>query len=249
MPAVTESRYLIQAGWDDVPHLDDKTKRELLDATMPHLRDARSKGIPSLGAGAIYPVPESEFVVDPFPMPAYFRRAYGLDVGWNKTACIWGAIDPNVDVLYLFAEHYRGEAPPSTHATAINARGKWIPGVIDPASRGRTQRDGEQLLEDYKALGLNLRTADNNVESGIYNVWERLITGRLKVFRTCTNWLAEYRLYRRDPKGQIVKKNDHLMDATRYLIISGLARAIVMPPPKSVITATAPHAGDSSAGY
>jgi len=248
MPAVSESRYLIQAGWDDVPHLNEKTKRELLDATPPHLRDARSKGTPSLGAGAIFPVPESEFVVAPFQIPAYFPRAYGLDVGWNRTAGVWGAHDRNTDTLYLYAEHYRGEAPPSVHATAIKARGNWIPGVIDPASRGRTQRDGEQLITDYRSLGLNLQFADNNVESGIYNIYERLTTGRLKVFSTLGNWLAEYRLYRRDEKGRIVKKNDHLMDATRYLIISGLARAIVQP-----VETTGPlvgsSIGDASAGY
>jgi hypothetical protein len=36
------------------------------------------------------------------------------------------------------------------------------------------------------------------------------------------NWLSEFRIYRRDEKGKIVKQNDHLMDATRYLILSGL---------------------------
>ena len=42
--------------------------------------------------------------------------------------------------------------------------------------------------------------------------------GRLKIFRTLQAWLAEYRLYRRDEHGDIVKENDHLMDATRYLV-------------------------------
>ncbi len=248
MPAVTESRYLVQAGWDDVPHLDEKTKRELLDATLPYLRDARSKGTPSLGSGAIYPIPESEFVVDPFAIPPFWPKAFGFDVGWKRTACIWGALDRNVDVLYLFAEHYRGEAPPSTHATAVKARGEWIPGVIDPAARGRSQRDGEQLMYDYKSLGLDLVPADNSVESGLYNVYERLNSGRLKVFSTCRNWLAEFRLYRRDEKGRIVKENDHLMDATRYLVKSGVKRAIVEPV-ASMDFHPGANVGDADAGY
>jgi hypothetical protein len=37
--------------------------------------------------------------------------------------------------------------------------------------------------------------------------------------------VEEYRLYRRDEKGRIVKANDHLMDATRYAVRSGLTRA------------------------
>lgn len=249
MPEISPSRYMVQAGWDDAAHLDERTKAELLASTPPHLRDARSKGTPSLGAGAIYPIPESEITCAPFPIPAYWPRCYALDVGWNRTAALWGAWDRAVDVVYLYTEHYRGQAEPSIHADAIKARGTWIPGVIDPASRGRSQKDGEQLLEMYRALGLDLETADNAVESGIYEAWQRLSTGRLKVFTTCTNWLAEYRLYRRDENGKIVKAHDHLMDGTRYLIKSGLARAIVQPIAKTAFATAAAGGGDSSVGY
>lgn len=232
-----------------MPHLDEKTKAELLAATMPHLRDARSKGIPSLGSGAIYPVPESEFVIDPLPggIPPHWPRAYGMDVGWNRTAVIWGAHDRTSDTVYLYTEHYRSQAEPSVHATAIKARGEWIPGVIDPAARGRNPKDGDQLLAMYTELGLDLTPANNSVEAGLYEVWERLSTGRLKVYRTCLNWLAEYRLYRRDEKGKIVKEFDHLMDATRYLIVSGLARMIVEPPKAGRIRFMS--GGDSKLGY
>ena len=48
-----------------------------------------------------------------------------------------------------------------------------------------------------------------------------LSTGQLKVFASCKTWLEEFRLYRRDLKGRVVKQNDHLMDATRYAIVSG----------------------------
>jgi hypothetical protein len=39
-------------------------------------------------------------------------------------------------------------------------------------------------------------------------------SGRQKVFSSCQRFLEEYRLYRRDAKGKIVKTRDHLMDAT-----------------------------------
>lgn len=223
------SKCVIMVGWDDVPHLDEKAKAELLASIPPFQRDARSKGIPQLGAGAIYPVPESEFVIPDFELPAHFPRVYGMDVGWNRTAAPWGAWDREGDVIYLYSEHYRGQAEPSVHAEGIRARGPWIPGVIDPASRGRGQKDGQKLLELYRDLGLDLHMANNGVESGIYEVWQRLSTGRLKVFRSMNNWLSEFRLYRRDEKGQIVKANDHLMDATRYLIVSGREHAKVKP--------------------
>jgi hypothetical protein len=182
-----------------------------------------------LGKGAIYPVPESEILCDPFQIPDYMPQAYALDVGWNRTAALWGAHDQDSDTLYLYAEHYRGKAEPFEHAQAIHARGNWIPGVIDPASRGRGQKDGEQLLHIYQQLMPNLSVANNAVEAGIYAVWVRLQTGRLKVFRTLQNFLAEYRIYRRDDKGHVVKENDHLMDCARYLVMSGLSVATVRP--------------------
>jgi len=56
-----------------------------------------------------------------------------------------------------------------------------------------------------------------------------LSDGRLFVFSSLQNWLSEFRIYRRDEKGKIVKQNDHLMDATRYLILSGLQVACREP--------------------
>jgi hypothetical protein len=211
------SKAVVQATWDDAPHLSEAAKAELWKSIPPYQRDARSKGIPQLGSGAIYPVPESDFTIEPFEIPVFWPRGYGMDVGWNFTAGVWGALDRQSDTLYLYHAYKRSQAEPSVHAHGLLAPGKWIPGFIDPASRGRNQKDGTQLIEDYKALGLDLQMADNGVESGLYAVWNRLSTGRMKVFRSLTVWFSEFRLYRRDEKGRVVKENDHLMDATRYL--------------------------------
>jgi len=49
------------------------------------------------------------------------------------------------------------------------------------------------------------------------------------VFSTLQNWRAEYRIYRRSEKGEVIKENDHLMDDTRYLVMSGIAIAAQRP--------------------
>lgn len=223
------SKHVTQATWNDVPHLSATAKAELLASIPAFQRDARTKGVPQLGAGAIYPVPESDFVVEDFAIPDHFPRAFALDVGWNRTAGIWGARDNESGIAYLYSEHYRGQAEPVIHAEAIKSRGVWIPGVIDPAARGRSQRDGARLIQDYRALGLDLLPAKNAVEAGLYEVWQLLSTGQLKVFASLKNWLMEFRLYRRDEDGKIVKERDHLMDATRYLIVSGRDRMKLKP--------------------
>ena len=224
------AKFVIMATWDDVPHLTEEAKKELWASIPPFQRDSRSKGIPQLGAGAIFPVPEADISVDDFSIPDSWPRSFGLDVGWNRTAGVWTARDKQTGVDYLYSEYYRGQAEPVIHVNAFKARGLWVPGVIDPASRGRSQHDGTQLLQAYRLLGLNLELAKNAREAGLLEVWQRLSTGKLKIFKSCTNWFAEYRLYRRDEKGEVVKENDHLMDATRYDIMSGLQRARTAPP-------------------
>lgn len=228
------SKFVVMATWDDVPHLNDDVKKELWNSIPPFQRDARSKGVPQLGAGAIYPVPESDIVIPDFDIPAHWPRVYGMDVGWNRTAAVWGAIDRETNTTYLYSEHYRGQAEPIIHADSIKGRGDWIPGVIDPASRGRNQKDGDQLLQQYTELGLELQTAINAREAGLYAVWQRMSGGKLKVFKSLGNWLSEFRLYRRDEKGNVVKENDHLMDATRYLVVSGLQVATTEPVKRNV---------------
>lgn len=223
------SKAVIMAGWDDVPHLTEDAKREMLEGTPPHLRDSRSKGIPGLGSGAVYPIPENEiqFDISTMEIPTWFRRSYGMDVGWNFTAVVFGAYDADQDVAYIYDGYKREKAEPEIHASAIRNRypgGMKLPGVIDPASRGRSQVDGKALLQLYRKEGLKVAPADNQVEAGIAAVWSRLSTGRLKIARHLTDVFDEYRLYRRDENGRIVKEHDHYMDALRYYVMSGIKR-------------------------
>jgi phage terminase large subunit-like protein len=236
LPGVNDMiRHVTFADWDDVPHLTEKSKRELYAALPPHQREARSKGVPSLGSGAIYPVAEEIVSVKDFVIPRHWPRAYAMDVGWNWTAALWGALDRESGVGYLYSCYKQGKAEPAIHASAIRSRGKWIPGCVDPAANGRSQRDGERLINIYQDEDLDLVNADNAVEAGLYDVWTALSSGTLKVFKSMSPWFDEYRIYRRDKNGKIVKSNDHLMDCTRYLKRTGFSRAIVMPISNNVI--------------
>src|SRR6266699_2612041 len=119
------TRYVVTASWDDTPHLDEAAREDLAKSYPPHERAARTQVVPQPGSGAIYPVPESDIVCEPFQIPVYFRHVYALDVGWNRTAALWGAHDVESDILYCYSEHYRGEGEPPVHAAAIRARGTW----------------------------------------------------------------------------------------------------------------------------
>lgn len=216
---------ITMATWDDVPHLDEKEKAKLLASIPEWQRDARTKGIPQLGSGAIYRVSLDDILVDNFEIPSHWKKAYALDVGWNTTACIWGAINPDNGVIYIYDEMYVNQKQPYEYARTIKMRGEWMEGVVDSASNNANQHDGAKIFDMLVAEGLKLSFPDKAVEAGLYKCWEALTNGKIKVFKSCKNFQDEYKLYRRDEKGRIIKEKDHLMDAFRYLIMTGMDKA------------------------
>lgn len=228
--AAKEFKAYVQAGWKHVPHLDENETRALLATMPPHQIKARTEGEPTLGAGAIYPIAEEDIVVPTRTIPSSWRRAYAMDVGWNRTAVIWGAEDPGSGAIELYDEHYRGQGEPPSHAVAIRARGEWMMGACDPAAMGANVIDGRNAMDVYIGLGLQLTPAVNAVEAGILEMWTRMVSGRLRVQAHLSNWLTEFRRYHRNEKGVIVKKNDHAMDASRYLVMT--ANEILQIPPQ-----------------
>ena len=123
-----------------------------------------------MGSGVIYPIPIADIEVKPFAIPFGWKKGYALDVGWNRTAALWGAQNPVDGTLYLYSEHYKGQQLPVVHAAAIKTRGEWIRGAIDPASKGSSQKDGKQLKAEYQSLGLILIDANNELEAGLIAV-------------------------------------------------------------------------------
>jgi len=231
------SRFLVGATWDDAPHLTPVAKKELWDSILPYQRDARAKGIPQLGAGAIFPVAESDLRIRDFPIPDHWKRGYAMDCGGGAkpTAAVFGAFDPDSQVLYITGVYKRSSAEPAVHLAAIKERmglgaGGWNwPGVGDAAALILTDEDAEQLVNVYRRGGLDLNLPDKAVETAIAQVWDLMTKQRLRVFSSCVAWWEEFRMYQRDKHGRIRKQNDHLMDSTRYLVRSGIARMKVRP--------------------
>jgi hypothetical protein len=49
----------------------------------PHELEARTKGIPVLGSGRIFPVPEDTIACDHREFPPHWPRIGGMDFGWD----------------------------------------------------------------------------------------------------------------------------------------------------------------------
>jgi hypothetical protein len=224
----SQGKFFMGGTWEDVQHMS-KNEMEMLAASMrPHEREARTRGIPVLGSGMIYPVAESEIVCQPFEIPKHFPRVYAIDFGWNPspTAVIFAAYDRDNDILYLYDEYGDTEKTPQHHASIIWERGgDWMSGVYDPAGKISSVNDGSKVVSFYAQAGLFLYPANNSKEEGIMNVLQRMQRGGLKIFSTMARTLREWRMYARDEQGIPVKGNDHFMDCMRYLCMSGLGIA------------------------
>lgn len=221
-------KYVINVEWtDQIPHLPVEKQEELLQSYSPHERDARAKGIPQLGSGAIYPILEDDIICDTFEIPPNWKRVMGIDVSPTRTAIVWAAISPADGTVYLYSEYYAEKLEhPAMIKDAIHSRGPWVPGCIDPASdKLIAPGDGRTFLAYFAEQGINLVVPTKSltgVEAGLYKTRTMLESGMLKVFNTMSKWREEYRLYRRDEYGKILKKKDDLMDATRYIMVIGL---------------------------
>lgn len=222
---VHNSIVYVSATHDDADHIPPEEKLRLHNSYSPHEREARTKGIPSLGSGLIYPILESELVYSPFEIPDYWPRCYGMDFGWHNTAAVFLARDPDTLITYLYGEYLAGQLTPQQHANHLLRMGcDWMWGAYDGAGESATQDDGENLVELYRRAGIsNWVPADKrSVGKGIFTVLQLMETGMLKISSSCTKTLTELRMYARDENGKIIKGNDHLLDAMRYGVVSGL---------------------------
>lgn len=219
------SKYMATCGWDDVPHLDELTKAQLLASCPPHLRKSRRLGIPSAGVGMVYPVEEDQYVIRPIPLADHWRRCGAVDYGWHNTAALWGAYDKDNDTLYVYSDYKRGEQTVEVHASVLKARGDWIPLVGDADDR---DSDGDTIRAKFKAAGVRLRRPDaykKSKDAAVQEVYSRLVDGRLKIFSTAQKTLEEMRTYRYNEAQKIVKENDHLMDCLQMLVMDGIKLA------------------------
>jgi len=230
-----DGQALIQAGWDDAPHMTDTVRDQILAALPPHERKMREQGIPQLGSGLVFPLPESQMVCDPIEIPTYWPRICGIDFGWDHpTAAAWVAWDRDSDIIYIYDTYAMSQEAVPIHASAIKSKGNWIPVIWPMDGRQADKGSGKSLTEQYRSEGVNMTrehfsnppqqgqkegSGGNSVEAGVQEIYTRLMTNRLKIFNNQSKLLEELRMYHRKD-GKIVTKNDDVISAMRYAVMS-----------------------------
>jgi phage terminase large subunit-like protein len=221
-----EARHITTMTIDDAEHYNAEERAKIIASYPEHEREARAMGVPVLGSGRIFPVTEASITVEPFEIPKHWVRIGGLDFGWDHpTAAVDLAWDRDADILYLTKEYRESKKTPILHAAAIKPWGDWLPWSWPSDGHQHDKGGGEQLAAQYKAQGIKMlpehATFDDgsvSVEAGLMEMLDRMQTGRWKVFRTCTRWFEEFRMYHRED-GKVVKVLDDLISASRYAMM------------------------------
>lgn len=211
---------------DDVDHYSAEQRAAIIASYPVYERDARTKGIPQLGSGRVFPISQDELSCESFPIPEHWPQIGGIDFGWDHpSAAVRLAWDRDNDVLYVIATHRAREQTPLMFAGAVKPWGEWLPWAWPHDGLQHDKGSGDQLAAQYRKQGLNMlphratfEDGSSGVEAGIADMLDRMQTGRLKVFAHLRDWFEEFNLYHRKD-GLIVKEGDDLMSATRYAVM------------------------------
>ncbi|WKL53091.1 terminase family protein [Pseudomonas kielensis] len=219
-----EGQHMQRATWDDAPHLSEKIRRELLAAYPSWQRPMRTQGMPLLGAGLIFDFGDDDIKCAPFPCPPHFFVINGMDFGWDHPQAhiqLW--IDIEADVIYVAHAWKKKNVTPVTAWGSVKSWAKGVPTAWPSDGLQSEKSSGEQQKSAYvdagwQMLGVHATwpAGGVGVEAGVVELYERMTTGRFKVFSHLSDFFDEKMNYHRDEKGKIVKLNDDILSASRY---------------------------------
>jgi hypothetical protein len=165
-------------------------------------------------------------IVRPEELPERFDRlAAGQDFGLNITNVKIGIVNNRI---YVLSDYGSYNMTTKSFNAELEARG-WFrtfgsgnegtyedfPVFCDPAG-------GERIQEITNGV-----KANNSVEAGIDYINAKIERGQFFVCSSCSGVLSEIWDYCRDEGGEIVKVNDHYMDAMRYAVFSDVQQGII----------------------
>lgn len=210
---------------DDAEHFTAEQRAAIIGSYPAHEREARTKGIPQLGSGRVFPLNDESVRCPSFPIPEHWPRICGLDFGWDHpSAGVMIAWDRDSDCFYVIAAARAAQQTPLMFSAMVKPWGPW-PWSWPHDGLQHDKGSGEQLAALYRAQGLELlperatfEDGTNGLEAGVADMLDRMQTERLKVFSHLSDWFEEFNLYHRKD-GLIVKERDDLLSATRYALM------------------------------
>ena len=205
---------------DNRDNLPEDYITDILDV-LPEKQKARFRdGLWVKAEGVIYDRFDETMIVKVDDLPKQFDRyAAGQDFGLNITFVKIAWLG---DVIYVIGDYGAFNMTTQSFNDELIARGlnscpddMGLPVYCDPAG-------GERIQEVTGGI-----KANNSVESGIDFINAKIERNQFFVCEKCTGVLSEIWDYCRDEAGQIVKVNDHYLDALRYAIFTDVQQGVV----------------------
>ena len=132
-------------------------------------------------------------VIEPFEIPAGWRKYRTIDYGLDRLACLWIATAPD-GISYVYREFCKSNLTISQAAEEICRRtppGEDIYATLAPPDLwSRSQETGKSKAVLFSEFGLNFTKTSNDRECGWLAVKELLIAGEgrqsIRIFSSCT---------------------------------------------------------------
>ena len=202
---------------DNQENLPEDYIADILDV-LPEKQKARFRdGLWVKAEGVIYDKFDESMIINADDLPKQFDRyAAGQDFGLNITFVKIGWIG---DVIYVLCDYGAFNMTTQSFNDELQARKYFddsFPVYCDPAG-------GERIQEITGGT-----KANNSVESGIDFINAKIERKQFYVCEKCTGVLSEIWDYCRNESGEIVKVNDHYLDALRYAIFSDVQHGVIL---------------------
>lgn len=220
------TRSITRMSIDDAGHYSPEARAVIIAGYPAHEREARTRGIPTLGSGRVFPISDEAIEEEAIAPGKHWPVIGGLDFGWDHpTAAVKIAWDRDADCIHILNAYRVREQTPVFHAAALLAWGERMPWAWPHDGLQHDKGSGDQLAEQFRKRGLNMLPeraqfddGSSGLEAGISEMLDRMQTGRWKVAKHLTEWFDEFRLYHRKD-GLIVKERDDLISASRYAMM------------------------------
>ncbi len=203
-----------------------------------------------LGSAMTHTAIAPDVVVKHFEVPKSWPRICAIHFDRKHFGAIWGAVDKDADVIFLYAEYFAPRADLAIHAEAVRQRGKWIPVLFQPEACDRTKAEGQKLTDRLIDLNVDLFIDEQDREAAIAEAARMFSAKRVKASELLTDWAGQFALSRRASSGEVVEGNDHLMRASELILSSGVTIAGFNPDETDAAESDwAERTKDSNTGY
>src|SRR5258708_1115773 len=142
---------------DDALHMKPEERQALISSYLPHQMEARLRGVPTQGAGVVFPIGESS-IKEPAvqPMPAHWFYVWGIDFGiLHPFAAVLIGWDKDTDIIHVVHGIRMLDAMPISHAYAMKQIAPTAP-VAWPQDGTARESSGETVATQYKKQGLKM---------------------------------------------------------------------------------------------